>query len=59
MQQIPMGENGKFTPAQRRRATQYAFDLMAGFLDDTDDSEELSNEMKKGFRTLPIEDDNP
>lgn len=56
MQQVPMGDDGKLTPEQRRRATQYAFDLMAGFVDDSDDNKKLSRRMRKGFRTSPKED---
>lgn len=53
MQQIPMGPDGKLTDEQRRRAVQYAFDLLAGATDDSEENRDLSEKMKKGFRTNP------
>lgn len=57
MQQIPEGEDGRLTNEQRRRAVHYAFDLIAGFADDSSDNKKLADLMKRGFKSSPPEDE--
>jgi hypothetical protein len=57
MQQIPAGKDGKLTDEQRRRSVYYAFDLLAGFADDSDKNKELAEQMKQGFTTEPPKDE--
>lgn len=57
MQQIPEGEDGRLTNEQRRRAVHYAFDLIAGFADDSSDNKKLADLMKRGFKSSAPEDE--
>lgn len=56
MQQIPMGRDGRLTDEQRRRSVRYAFDQLAGFVDDSEENRELSEQMREGLSPKPEDD---
>lgn len=56
MQQIPEGKDGSLTNEQRRRALHYAFDLSAGFIDDSAENRKIAEQMRKGFTSEPKTD---